>query len=223
MPLLSSTRLALPALLALFLSMPALAEWRDIPYADVAKMPLGLKKADPQGIYSYSYIATPAEGKTALPPGLKLQIKAGDQIVPIPIASDGKVDMPFRSDWADSGAVVQVNQPKGSFRMTFNMNPRVPAGTRMSYANLTESATVIERGIKQMAGMLSIFAPKVKAFVLHFPPGSAQTATLIWPDGKRKFWKTAANGLINLPWKPEWAQVMVELSAPLKDVSPLLK
>ena len=43
---------ALLALLLAALALPALADWREVPYADVAKMPLGLKKADPQGIYT---------------------------------------------------------------------------------------------------------------------------------------------------------------------------
>lgn len=211
------------ALLALLLAGPAAAEWREIPYADIAKMPMGLKKADPQGVYSAHYMALPAEGKTALPPGLQLQVKAGDQIVPVDIASDGRLNLPFRQDWVDQGAVVRVNQPKGAFRMMFNMQPRVPNTTRLSYAQLTESATVMERGVKQMAGMLSLFAPKVKAFTLEFAAGAIQTATLTWPDGKKKTWKTGADGKIHLPWEPDWGKVMVELSAPLKDLGPKIK
>lgn len=211
------------ALLGLLLAGSAAAEWRDIPYEDVAKMPLGLKKADPQGIYSFHFTAQPAEGKTALPPDLQMRIKVGNQLVPVPIGSDGKVDMPFRQDWADADAQIQVNQPKGSFRMSFNMKARVPAGTRMSYAALTESAAVIERGIKQMAGMLSLFAPKVKAFTIEFEKGAVQTATLVWPDGKKKTWKTDGKSQINLPWKPDWRHVQVELSAPLKELGPQLK
>jgi hypothetical protein len=211
------------ALLALSLAGPAAAEWREIPYADMAKMPLGLKTADPQGVYTAWYVAKPAEGKTALPPGLQLQVKAGDQLFPVAIAPDGRLDLPFRKDWADQGAVVRVNQPKGSFRISFNMQPRVPAGTRMSYGQLTESATVMERGIKQMAGMLSLFAPKVKAFTLEFAAGATHSATLTWPDGKKKTWKSDGDGQVHLPWEPGWSKVMVELSAPLKDLGPKLK
>ncbi|KFN41307.1 DUF2987 domain-containing protein [Arenimonas oryziterrae] len=217
------SRFALAALLSLTCAAPALADWRDVPYADVAKMPLGLKKVDTRGVYSFYYLARPAEGKTALPPGLQLRIKAGTQVIPVPIAENGRIDLPFRQDWASNGAVIQVNQPKGSFRMTFTMIPRVPAGTRMSYANLTESAEVMERGIREMAGMLSLFAPKVRAFTLQFPPGAAHSATLTWPDGKKKVWKTGADGRIELPWEPGWAAAIVELSAPLKDVGPQVK
>ena len=216
-------KLTLAALLSLCVTAPAWAQWRDIPYADITKMPLGLKGVDPQGIYTCTYIARPAEGKTSLPVGLQLQIKLGSQIIPVAIAADGRVAMPFRQDWADAGAVVQVNQPKGSFRMSLDMNPRTPAGTRMSYAQLTESALVLERGIKQMAGMLSLFAPKVKTFTLNFSPGAVQTATLTWPGGKKKLWKSSSDGKLSLPWEPNWANVLVELSAPLKEVGPEVK
>lgn len=211
------------AALAWLLTGPAAAEWREIPYADVARMPLGLKQADPQGIYTYRLTAKPAKGKTALPPDLRVQVAVGDRVVPVEIAENGRIDLPFRQDWADSDAMVRVNQPKGSFVMAFDMQPRVPDGTRMSYAQLTESATVVERGIKQMAGMLSLFAPKVRSFTLEFATGASHSATLTWPDGRRKTWKAGADGRITLPWQPGWAKVAVELSAPLKDLGPQVK
>jgi hypothetical protein len=46
---------ALLALLLAVTALPAFAEWREVPYADVAKMPLGLKKADPQGVFTAWY------------------------------------------------------------------------------------------------------------------------------------------------------------------------
>lgn len=222
MPPRLSTRLALAALLTLFLATPALAEWREVPYADMAKMPLSLKKADPQGVFSYWYVARPTKGTGPLPPGLLLQIKAGEQVTPLAIAADGRVDMPFRQDWADAGAMVRVNQPKGSFQMDFKMIPRVPTGTQMSYGQLTESAAVTERLIKEMAGLMSMFAPKVQTFTLEFAD-APQTATLTWPNGEKKVWKTAGNGRINLPWQSDWAPVKVELSAPLKGLGPQVK
>ncbi len=216
-------RLALAGLLSLCLAAPSAAEWRDIPYADMAKMPLTLKKVDPNKIYSFAFYAKPGEGQTALPADFRLQIKAEGKIIEVPIQPDGRIDMPFRQDWADQGAVVQSNQPKGRVRMGMSINSRTPAGTRMSYAQLSESAPVMERGIKEMAGMMSFMAPKVRQLTLRFDKANAQTVTLTLPGGRKKRWKTDAEGRATLPWEPKWLTAVVELSAPLKGIDQVLK
>jgi hypothetical protein len=211
-------RCALVGLLGLAATGPALAEWRDIPYAEVAKMPLVLKQVDPQGIYRVSYLAQPGPGQTALPADLKLRVKAGDQTVPVAIRPDGHVELPIRQDWADAGALLQANQPKGRVKLSISLDSRTPPGTRMSYAQLTESAPVMERGIRKVAGIMSFLAPKVRGLVLHFEKGAPQTVTLLLPDGKRKVWKTNADGHATVPWEPDWLAATVELSAPLVGV-----
>jgi hypothetical protein len=210
-------------LILLLVAGSAAAEWRDIPYKDVAKMPLALKSADPQGIYTAIYKVVPAEGKASLPADLRFQIKAGQQLVAVSIQPDGRVDFPIRSDWVDADASVQVNQPKGSFRMNFSLIPRTPAGTQMTYGQLTESAPVLERGIKEAAGLMSFLAPKVSAFLIAFPNNTPQTITVTLADGKKKTWKSDAKGSIRLPWEPSWAAATVVLSSPLKGVAPDLK
>jgi len=214
------------ALLALFLAvtaLPAFAGWREVPYAEVARMPLGLQKADPQGVFTAWYRIKPAKGQAALPPGLEFRIRVGDQVIPMPIGPDGRIVIPARPDWAEQGAVVLVNQPKGSFEMSFNLDARTPPGTRMTYAALAESAPVLERGIKDMAGLMSLFAPKVHALLLEFDPGAVQTVEITLADGKRKLFRSDAKGRVRLPWEPDWAGAMVVLSAPLRKVDPELK
>jgi hypothetical protein len=215
-------RLALAALLALT-SLSARAEWREVPYADVAKMALGLKKFDPQGIFSAYYLLLPAEGQKAPPPGLQFRVRAGGQVVDVPIGPGGRVEFPFRPDWVEQGAVVLVNRPKGSFQMHFGLEPRTPPGTHMSYAALAESAPVLERGIHEMAGLMSLFAPKVKGLLLDFEPGATQTVELQFADGKRRTFRSDAKGRVRLPWEPDWAAALVVLSAPLKKIDPELK
>jgi hypothetical protein len=211
------------ALILMLAAGPAVAEWRDIPYVDVAKMPLALKSADPQHIYTFAYRAVPAEGKTSLPADLRFQIKTGKELVAVAMQPDGRVDFPIRQDWADSDAAVQVNQPKGSFLMSFDATPRTPSGTRMSYGQLTESAPVMERSIKQMAGLMSFMAPKISAILIAFPSTAPQTITVTLADGQKKTWRSDAKGTIRLPWEPSWATASVMLSAPLRGVTPDLK
>ena len=213
------------ALLALFflVASSAHAEWRSLPYAELAKLPLTLKKVDPQRIYDVVYVAGPGKGHASLPADLKMQISTGGQVIPVPIQPGGRVDFPIRQEWVDAGAQVQVNQPKGTISISFTLKSRTPPGTQMTYGQLTESVPVLERGIKEMAGMLSLFAPKVKEVVLKFDKGAAQTATLALPDGKKKVWKTDAEGLIRLPWEPDWSTCVVVLSAPMKGIDQVLK
>jgi hypothetical protein len=216
---LSSALLALPLAL---LPATARAEWRDIPYADVAKMPLMLDKLDPQHIYRARLVARPGKGLKALPADFRLQVKVNGQIVPVPVSVDGSVQLPIRRDWAEAGAMIQSNQPKGTVSVSMNFDARTPPGTRMSYAKLTESAPVLERGISEMAGFMSFMAPDVKALVLKWEqPG--HTAVLTLPDGRQKRWKADARGRIELPWEPKWAAGMVELSAPLAGIDQIMK
>jgi hypothetical protein len=215
--------LPLLALLAWLAPAAAQATWRDIPYADVAKLPLGLSEVDPQQVFRYDYAVKPGKGHAALPPDLRLRIKLGSQFVAVAIGADGKVDLPIRKDWVDAGAVVQLNQPKGVVNLNLNFVPRTPPGTRMSYARLTESAPVMERGIREMAGMMRFLAPKVRAFGLRFAEPGPQTLTLLQPGGKRQLYRTDARGELRLPWNPDWAAATVELSAPLKQVNPVMK
>ncbi|MEO8160229.1 MAG: DUF2987 domain-containing protein [Arenimonas sp.] len=201
---------------------PAQAEWRDIPYADVAKMPLTLAKVDPQHIFTVSLVAKPGKGQSALPSDFRMQLKVDDRVVPVPIAADGRISLPFRQDWADAGAVLQSNQPKGKVAVSMGANARVPPGTRMSYAQLTEAAPVLERGIREVAGVMSFLAPGVKLIVLRFekPP---QSLSLVLPDGSKRSFKTGAKGVLEMPWQPKWAAGMVELSAPLVGIDQVLK
>lgn len=216
-------RLALVALLTLAVVAPASAEWRDVSYADMVKMPLTLKKVDPEKIFSTTFYAKPGDGHTALPADFRLQAVAKGQIVAVPIQADGRIDLPVRQDWLDSGTVLQTNVPKGRVKVDMTIKTRTPAGTRMSYAQLTESAPVMERGIKEMAGMMSFLAPKVRELVLRFDQGSPQTVTLTLPGGKQKSWKTDAKGHTRLPWEPKWLDATVELSAPLQGIDQVLK
>ena len=216
------SRFLLAAALAA-LPLAASAEWRDIPYGDVAKMPLMLGKVDPGHVYSYRFNASPMKGQKALPADFRLQIKLKDgQVLPVPIRPDGRVDMPIRQDWADADAILQSNQPKGVVMVGMTLDARTPPGTKMSYAQLTESLPILERGISEYAGLMSFLAPDVKALVLKFDkPG--HTAVLTLPGGKKKNWTADAKGRIELPWEPKWAAGLVELSAPLAGVDPVMK
>lgn len=221
----SLNRLAAAALLGLSLLLPAAAaraEWRDIPYADVAKAPMQLGRIDPQKVLTLRFKAQPGKGHSTIPADFRLQVKVGGQLVPVPVTADGVVQLPIRQDWVDAGAVLQSNQPKNRVLVRMSIDSRVPPGTRMSYAQLTESAPILEKGIGEMAGMMSFMAPGVVSFSLRFE-SLPQTLLLTTPDGRKRSYKTDAQGVIVLPWEPKWAAGTVELSAPLKGIDQTLK
>ena len=211
------------ALLLLAVALPVRAEWREVPYAEVARMALGLRKVDPEGVFTVQYIVEPGERAKRLPADLQFKIRAGTDIVPVPVGADGKVAFPVRPDWAGQGAVVLVNQPKGSFVMNFVLVARTPSGTRMTYARLAESVPVLERGIRDMAGLMRFLAPKVRGLLLDFEPGAVQTVEITPPGGKPRVYPSDARGRVRLPWEPGWAAATVVLSAPLKKIDPELK
>ena len=222
--LLHPARLLLATTLFALAALPsaALAEWRDIPYADVVKMPLMLDKVDPSHVFRFRLQAQPGKGLKALPADFRLQVRVKDQVVPVTVAPDGRIELPIRRDWADAGAVLQSNQPKGTVGVQMNFDARTPPGTRMSYAQLTEAAPILERGIAEYAGFMSFMAPDVKTIVLKFAqPG--HTAVLTLPDGKKKSWTADAKGRLEMPWEPKWSEGMVELSAPLSGIDQILK
>lgn len=215
-------RLGLAALLC-SLPLAAFAEWRDIPYADVVKMPLVLEKVDPQHVFTFRLQAKPAKGVKAMPADFRLQLRLKDgQIVPVPVKPDGNIDLPVRREWAGDGTVLQSNQPKGVVSVSMSFDARVPAGTKMSYGQLCEAAPILERGISEMAGVMSFMAPGVETIVLKFAqPG--HTAVLTLPDGKKKSWKADDKGRIEMPWEKKWLAGTVELSAPLAGIDQILK
>jgi hypothetical protein len=69
---------------------------------------------------------------------------------------------------------------------------------------------------------MSFLAPDVKALVLKFN-GPGHSAVLTLPGGEKKSWKADAKGRLELPWQPKWAAGMVELSAPLAGIDPVMK
>ena len=201
----------------------AATAWRDVPYKVVAKMPMGLRAVDPQGVFHYQFVVHSPDHKSPLPADLQLRIRAGNQLTPLPILPGGRVDLPIRQDWVDAGAAVQINQPKGRVQLSLDFVPRTPPGTRMSYAALAESGPVLERGISQMAGMMRFLAPKLRAFSLTFAAAGPQTLSLTRVGAKAQVFRTDANGVIHLPWNADWSTGLVEVSAPLKAIDAVLK
>lgn len=210
-------------LLALsLLAIPALAGWRDIPYDDMARIPLLLQRLDQDGVYRSWLEARPGAGHGALPADFRVELQVEGRTIPVPCRSDGTLDLPWRADWSDKDAKVRVNYPRERAGIVFHLKPRTPAGTRMSYAKLTESLPLMERGIREMAGVMRFLAPEPEALALQFAPGAVQTLVLARPGRAPRTFRSTVDGKLELPWDPDWAAATVVLSAPLQSVDPVI-
>lgn len=211
------------ALLALsLLASPALAAWRDIPYDEMARIPLLLQKLDHDGVYRSWLEARPGAGHAALPEDFRVEVAVDGRSIPVPCRADGTLELPWRADWAGKEAKVRVNHPKARAGLVFHLKPRTPPGTRMSYAKLTESLPLMDRGIREMAGVLSLLAPEPEALALQFAPGAVQTLVLTRPGKAPRTFRSGTDGKLELPWDPDWDAATVVLSAPLQSVDPVI-
>jgi hypothetical protein len=217
MPLNAPHGRALVAALALLIgsALPtaARAEWREIPYDDVAKMALGLQAVDAQHVFSLHYVFIPGEGQTTLPADLQLQLKNGSTLTPLPVQPSGEVAIPLRRELVGHNLQLRVNQPKARTALQFRVGARLPPSKNVSYAQLTESIPVMERGIEQMAGMMRFMAPKPRALLIQFAPGPAQTLQLSLPDGSKQTMTSDAHSVLHVPWNRDWLRATTVLSA----------
>lgn len=201
-------------------------QWREIPYNDLARMQVMLEKVDADHVFSSDFSVAPVEAKQGLPVDLRVEVLVGGRAIVVRVDPDGRMHLPIHQEWIDAGAKVRLNQPKGTLAVRYNFRARTPAGTRMRYSQLAESAEVMARGIKAEAGLLSFVAPKPHALDIRFRPGPLQVLTIRFADGTSKRWQAVAKGGYNgieLPWEPEWRDAEVTLSAPLGGVMPLVR
>ncbi|MDQ2702313.1 MAG: DUF2987 domain-containing protein [Pseudomonadota bacterium] len=201
-------------------------EWREIPYKDLARIQAMLEKVDNDRVFSGKFSVIPVPAKQALPRDLRVEVLVGGKAIAVQVDPDGRMHLPIRQDWIDAGASVRINQPKDALTVSYTFRARAPEGTRMRYSQLAESAEVMARGIDAEAGLLSFIAPKPHALDLRFEQGPLQVLTIRFADGTSKTWRAVAkrgHNAIELPWKPEWRDAEVMLSAPLGGVIPLVK
>lgn len=217
-------------LLVLFAGGARADEWREIPYKDLARMQVMLEKVDTGHVFSSKYVIEPAQPGKQLPANLRVEVRLAERAIPVAIDPDGRLHLPARQDWIDSGAMLRLNQPKGLLKVTYSYRVRTPPGTRMRYSQLTESVQVMVRGIDEAAGLLRFLAPKPYALGLTFPPGTAQEVVLGFADGSSKRFRAVPKGSgqsarneLELPWNPDWRDAEVTLGAPLRAVLPLMK
>ncbi len=105
-------------------------------------------------------------------------IKAADVVLtvvhpggrqPMTVRPNGRVNFVYNPKWVADKAGMVINQPKGEkMDVSFGLDAVLPEGTQWNYNTLVDSVTQANALIKKAAGMLSVFAPKIKSVDLVF-------------------------------------------------------
>jgi hypothetical protein len=192
------------ALLCMLLPMLALAAdpvGRLIPYQNLYGPLAGVRQVDPQGIVISSLRAESAQKDQPLPADLKMELRFGTTRQPVALDRDGRFTLPLRADWATGDAALWINQPKSAVVVVEGFTMRTPTATRLNYGQLMESLPVMERVVKQQAGMMSLVAPKPQGVELAFAPDTPQSV-IVGVGVQAKTWRTDAKGHVQVPFDP---------------------
>jgi hypothetical protein len=134
------------------------------------------------------------ESKRILPQDVVITVVHGAERQAFRVGADHKLAIPFKQKWFDDNAQMTINVPKGErMNISFSLDALVPDGAQWPYANLMGSVAQANALIKSQAGMLSLFAPKVKSVVLRFAqPAQVKIAA---KDGVRVLATDAKNAI----------------------------
>lgn len=206
-------------------------EWREVPYKDLAQLQVMLAKVDTEHVFATRFKVESSVPGKSLPADLRIEVLVDGKAHPVRVDPDGNMALPARQDWLDADAKIRVNQPKGTLKVSYEYKARTPPGKEMSYARLTESLQVMERGIKEAAGWMRFLAPEPYALRIIFPVSAApMELVLSFPDGSSKRYRAKAPAddkatyqEIELPWNPEWRQARAIFNTAPGAVFPLMK
>ena len=209
-------RRALALTLALTAIQAHAAEGRDVPLAPVCDGVTKAKPADPEDIIHVKMVARPRD-QPELPADLALELVKDGKTTPIALDADHGFD-PRCDDPSMRDASIRVNQPRSKVRFGLAFPARVPSGTAMSYAKLAESVPVMIEAIRRQAGLMRFLAPKVRGVRLRFA-AEGQHVIIHAPDGVKRF-DADDKGEVIVPWNPDWSTATVQLSEPLRAITP---
>lgn len=214
------------ALLCLLLPMIASAAdpvGRTIQYQKLYEPLAAVRQSDPQGVVISTLQAKSAQKNQPLPPDLKLELRYGTTRQPIALDHSGRFSLPLRADWAEGYASLWINQPKNVVGISLNFGARLPQTANTTYGRLMESLPVMERIVKQQAGMMSFMVPKLQGMDLRYPVGAAQTAT-VGTGTSAKTLRSDGQGRLRVPLDPAIpASTAVVLSAMPVSMQPYAK
>lgn len=133
--------------------------------------------------------------KSAKAPTLVIQAKSGP--INVSVGADGEIrNFPLTPELLKENPPVLSNQPKGSSQLVAAIEVVVPDSSTWSYRELAQLLDAANAEIKKQAGMLSIMAPRAKAFSFHF--GGGEKATVTIKRAEPQVLTADANGVVRL-------------------------
>lgn len=93
--------------------------------------------------------------------------------VNLPIASDGAINLPLRTDLYKTDAETRSNQPKGALTGTISLGVGWPGGNEIAYAHVEETVRQIQTAGKDLMGRFG--------YVLFFPSLANFEVPVIFP------------------------------------------
>ncbi len=136
--------------------------------------------------------------KAFKPADVTLTIAATDGPQLLRIDADGSFDLPENPLWIKQNPMVLTSLPAGEkSALGFSVSAVIPPGNRISYSALMAGVAQANHLVGQLAGMLSVFAPKFDGVELHFAKPAGQTLQLLNQTGPQLF-TVGSSGVLKL-------------------------
>lgn len=135
--------------------------------------------------------------------------------VSLPIAADGLIDVPLRSDLYKTDAEIRSNQPKGSLRASITLGVGWDGGKEIPYAEIEETVRQFQRGGKDLMGWFAylVFFPSFERFEVpvQYPKANGQTMKVMKDGRVIESYGVDDKGLLKFRLKREWATLQPTL------------
>jgi hypothetical protein len=87
------------------------------------------------------------------------------------LEKNGSIDLPSNPSWADSGATLVSNQPKGTMRLEIEFKAVPITSRQTTYSNLMALASEFGEAMAALAELQGNSPPTVNGLTIQMPPG----------------------------------------------------
>lgn len=205
-----------------FSTLSAEAKEQRIPYAEQLKPLLAL--ADPQfDRLQGKFLLIEASTHHACP-GASISLIDGEQIRRLEIAADGRFDVPVEQGLADRGAQLWLQKPDSAppCELFVNITAKLPAGLDWRYRDLSETTEQMQTYIERNAGMLSLFAPKLRGLLIRFDDDRTARLDIHASTGDIALQSTAGQLRLQIDGRLSEENPTVSFSVPALAIDPWL-
>jgi hypothetical protein len=124
--------------------------------------------------------------KAIAPPDAKLVVVDGASRTPLPLDAAGRTRIAPNPQWLADDAKIWTSLPSGEkMSLSFDIGAVLPEATQWNYATVMGAIPQANAGVKQVAGMLSMFVPTMTAVIFKFDKPAQLTIKA--RDGERRY------------------------------------